>query len=368
MNRPRLVFLAVAILAFSSLMFGQASGSFSYATTYGGGPNQFTTACVLNNDNTGQIVGGAQCPGANGGGNSCTITSDCTTSNANATCFNPHACVTDDQCALVGGVCDGAAGVCTGAGTCVLSSTGGACDPNTACPAGETCVGAIPCETNAQCPANSTCIGGSVGPPPVIGSCSLTGECGITCSGDACGVGEGCIGGLTTYIKTSSGNGNVFVIRPSAVVGLLTDVTVSSTQQKNNNNAVSSSALAGVDFTVTITGPNGKAAPVLVPNGTITYDSRFVQISTNLFNAISTCTALAPCFLTFNESTVSAHSFDWIASNLVSGTYTVTAQWTSSLGDFGQASSMTCVGPVNLTVQQNKVYAPSLKTPSSVSF
>src|SRR5262252_2712485 len=62
-----------------------------------------------------------------------------------------------------------------------------------------------------------------------------------------------CMGNAVAGIKTSSGNGNVFVVRPSAVIGLLTDVTVSS-NQKNTVNGVSSSALAGVDFTVTVTG------------------------------------------------------------------------------------------------------------------
>src|SRR5690242_5975090 len=47
---------------------------------------------------------------------------------------------------------------------------------------------------------------------------------------------------LKTTLKTSSGNGNVFVVRPSAVVGLLTDVTVSS---KQIGSTVSSSAQAG---------------------------------------------------------------------------------------------------------------------------
>jgi len=45
---------------------------------------------------------------------------------------------------------------------------------------------------------------------------------------------------------------NIFVVRPSAVIGLLTDVTVNSKQT-----VASSSALAGVDFKVTVTGPNG---------------------------------------------------------------------------------------------------------------
>jgi len=166
-----------------------------------------------------------------------------------------------------------------------------------------------------------------------------------------------CIGSVDTGIKTSSGNGNVFVIRPSAVVGLLTDVTVS----KNSTSTTgTSSALAGVDFAVSVTPKSGQPPVTLTPNSAITYDARFIQISTNLFNVLgSTCTTTTGCTLSFNESTVSAHSFDWIASGLQSGNYEVQVGWTSSLGDFGIANSMTCVGPVNLTVQQNKVFSPS---------
>src|SRR6516165_5799254 len=54
-----------------------------------------------------------------------------------------------------------------------------------------------------------------------------------------------CMGNAVAGIKTSSGNGNVFVVRPSAVVGLLTDVTVSS-NQRGSAAGVTSSALAGV--------------------------------------------------------------------------------------------------------------------------
>ena len=166
-----------------------------------------------------------------------------------------------------------------------------------------------------------------------------------------------CIGSVTTGIKTSSGNGNVFVIRPSAVVGLLTDVTVS----KNSTSSTgSSSALAGVDFAVSVLPKSGQPNPTVTPNYPLTYDARFIQLSTNLFTLLgTTCTTTTGCFITFNESTVSAHSFDWVASNLASGNYEVQVGWTSSLGDFGIANSMTCVGPVNLTVQQNKIFSPS---------
>jgi hypothetical protein len=166
-----------------------------------------------------------------------------------------------------------------------------------------------------------------------------------------------CIGSVTTGIKTSSGNGNVFVIRPSAVVGLLTNVTVS----KNSTSTTgTSSALAGVDFAVSVLPKSGQPNPTVTPNYPLTYDARFIQLSTNLFDVLGTlCTTTTGCFISFNESTVSAHSFDWVASNLESGVYEVQVGWTSSLGDFGIANSMTCVGPVNLTVQQNKIFSPS---------
>ena len=181
-------------------------------------------------------------------------------------------------------------------------------------------------------------------------NCTLNADGTSTCTA-ASGT---CIGNAVAGIKTSSGAGNVFVIRPSAVVGLLTDVTVSSKQL-----TASSSALAGVDVRVTVTPQSGQAAPTVIPNFPITYDARYIQISTNLFQALSTqCLAIdGGCFITFNESTVSAHSFDWIATGLSSGNYGVTVNWSSTLGGTGISQSLTCVGPLNLTVQQNKVFS-----------
>ena len=147
----------------------------------------------------------------------------------------------------------------------------------------------------------------------------------------------------------------MFVIRPSAVIGLLTDVTVNSKQS-----SAISSALAGVDFTVDVSPASGQAQPTVIPNYPLTYDARYVQISTNLFSVLSTqCAAVSGgCFITFNESTVSAHSFDWIATNLSSGQYNVTTHWEPSayFGVSGIGEALACVGPVNMTVQQNKIF------------
>lgn len=166
---------------------------------------------------------------------------------------------------------------------------------------------------------------------------------------------------LKTTMKTSSGNGNAFVIRPSAVVGLLTDVTVSS---KQGGSTVSSSAQAGVDFKVTVTPLSGQPAPTVTPAGPVTYADRFIQISTNLFNAIAAACLANPdgsggCFITFNESTLDAHSFDWVATGLSSGNYGLEVDWSSSTANSGISTSATCVGPVNFTVQQVKIFTPS---------
>jgi len=170
--------------------------------------------------------------------------------------------------------------------------------------------------------------------------------CEMSCSVDALGNSTctdqtgTCIGSAIAGIKTSSGNGNVFVVRPSAVVGLLTDVTVSSKQ--GTTGAVSSSALAGANFSVTVKPLSGQAKPTITPSYPITYDSRYIQISTNLFQALAgTCLAITDgCFITFNQSTVSAHSFDWIVSNLSAGNYGVTVNWQDTLGGSGISKSL----------------------------
>ena len=284
----------VLILAVAALTPALVRGQSSGNFTYGS--NSGTLRCVLNNNNTGSITGGQLCSLA--AGPSCTTDANCAgLGQVGAICFNPS-----------GG---------TGTGQCV-NSQGGSCASNSDCLTGQTC---------------------------------MNGVCGETKD-------KACIGGFSAGIKTSGGSGNVFVIRPSAVIGLLTDASIGS---KGTTVIGSSSALAGVDVSVAVTPVGGGVGPTVTPAYPVTYDSRFVQISSNLFSAISTlCVATTfpnGCFFSFNESTVSAHSFDWIASNLSSGQYNVAVSWTSSLGDFGVANSMTCVGPVNLTVQQNKVFS-----------
>ncbi len=246
----------------------------------------------------------------------------------------------------------------TGTTGCALVSSSGAITGGQQCSqstgdTGFTCTTAADCTTIFESNSRATC---NLNPLTGISTCALP-----PAAGD-------CIGHASAGLKTNSGNGNVFDIRPSAVIGLLTDVTVGS---KQGGTTQSSSALAGIDFQVTVKGANGQKDPSLTPSGYITYDARFVQISTNLFTALSTlCTVTANplltngCFLTFAESTVSAHSFDWIAGGptgtgvpLSTGQYNVTVDWKPSLGVTGISQALACVGPVNLTVSQNKIFS-----------
>ena len=184
-------------------------------------------------------------------------------------------------------------------------------------------------------------------------NCALQPDGTVACTGQGSDL---CVGGFSVGIKTNSGAGNVFVMRPSAVIGLLTDVSLTKTSLASVG---TSSALAGVDFSVDVS----PAPAQVIPSYPVTYASRFVQISSNLFDVLgTTCTTVSAtnptgsCFFDFHESTVSAHSFDWIATGLSSGQYVVSVNWSSSLGNTGISRALTCVGPVNFTVTQNKVF------------
>jgi|SRR5262245_25148413 len=313
------ILLTIALLLGVGTVFAQSSGNFSYGNTG-------TTHCVLNNDGTGTITGGQICQQQTGP--SCTSNVDCAGYSGQLTCVNP----TGDP----------------GAGQCLNSTSGASCTSDAWCTVpGQSCI--FP-------------VGGGT-----------QGLCGVVQNGNA-----KCNGSVQAGIKTSGGSGNLFLIRPSAVIGLLTDVTVA----KNSSIDIgTSSALAGVDFNVDVKSMSGQPQANVIPAFPITYASRFVQISTNLFNVLGTlCTEVTPtgvtnpvggvttavgCYISFNESTVSAHSFDWIAGapakdgsgTLAAGNYGVTVNWSSSLGNLGISRSLTCVGPVNLTVQQNKVFS-----------
>jgi len=105
---------------------------------------------------------------------------------------------------------------------------------------------------------------------------------------------------LKTTMKVSSGNGVALVIRPSAVTGLVTNVSLSG---KLGDTITTGLAQASIQFSVTVPPLSGQAAPKVIPGGPVTYDDRFTQISTNLFGLLAACTDLVPCTFDFNETT-----------------------------------------------------------------
>ena len=162
---------------------------------------------------------------------------------------------------------------------------------------------------------------------------------------------------LKTTMKVSSGNGVGIVVRPSAVVGLLTDVSLSG---KSGGGTVTGSAQETVQFKVTAMPLSGQTAPTVTPSDWVTYDDRFIQISTNLFSLLSTCTTSTTCFFNFNETTLSAHSFDWVVTGLSSGDYGITVSWRyNNNGTTAPNQALACVGPVVLTAEQTKLFNQS---------
>ena len=158
---------------------------------------------------------------------------------------------------------------------------------------------------------------------------------------------------LKTTMKVSSGSGVALVIRPSAVTGLLTNTSVSG---KLGGGTVSGSAQAAVTFSVAVTPLSGQAPPTVTPSAPVTYDDRYMQISTNLFNLLSVCTDLTPCELDVNQTSLSAHSFDFVVTGLSAGNYGITVSWTPTTIATAPNSALTCVGPVVITAQQVKIF------------
>ena len=178
------------------------------------------------------------------------------------------------------------------------------------------------------------------------------------CTDAAGALGGGGVSALKTTLKVSSGNGVAIVVRPSAVTGLLTDVTISG---KQGGGTVTTSAQASVTAQVKVTALSGQGAATVTPGVPITYDDRFLQISTNLFNLLSVCTTTTPCFFTINETTLSAHTFDFVISNLSSGDYGIEVDFATSgtVSPLGSGQALECVGPVVLTATQVKQFQQS---------
>ena len=187
---------------------------------------------------------------------------------------------------------------------------------------------------------------------------------------------------LDTTIKTSNGSGVSLLITPSAVTGLFTSTKLSTTVN---------TATADIGIKVCVQVVGGHVLPNDTPNAPDTsclvYDQRFQQISNTLFTNVATCAAgnagavctsdaqctggticgpadltgtqVCTCGFDLTLSTLSAHSFNFIAQ--VPGDnapHHVKATWklTGVNQTNGSSSVAACVGPADVTVTQTKIF------------
>jgi hypothetical protein len=162
---------------------------------------------------------------------------------------------------------------------------------------------------------------------------------------------------LSATIKTPNSSQTALLITPSLVTGLFTNTNISGS---SGGGSKSSNATAEIQVQVTLDGK--PVAPATNASPYVTYDERFQQISTNLFNQISECTSSSPCNLDLLLSTLSAHSFNFVAPSVGGGSHTVNVSWVISCFVNGTqvacsqssttSSAAGCVGPGSVTIQQ----------------
>lgn len=161
---------------------------------------------------------------------------------------------------------------------------------------------------------------------------------------------------LTTTIKTPNSSQTALLIRPSFVTGLYTKNKVTFAVTPDTAWASMRVRVCLDDQIVAPGTPVGGSCSGNPDSGWIYYDKRWVQVNQFFLNAISGCMG-PPCNLELIISTLSAHSFDFVAPDVGGGTHTVTVEW--SFDDQGDQAgdSAACVGPGVLTVTQVKTFS-----------
>jgi hypothetical protein len=165
---------------------------------------------------------------------------------------------------------------------------------------------------------------------------------------------------LDTYIKTSSGSGTTLLIRPSLVTGLFNNTEVTGAMETSANSAA-------VVVSVTLDGNPVPPATSSTPG--IIYDQRFQELSSNVFDQISGCMMNNNCSIDLIESTLAAHSFDFVATNVSEGVHHVVVTWDFQCTSNGVSTACStayttntagaCAGPGSVTVTQTKAFSQS---------
>jgi hypothetical protein len=155
---------------------------------------------------------------------------------------------------------------------------------------------------------------------------------------------------MSTTIQTPSGSGTGLVITPSLDVGLYTQTKVSGTGTVTG----SDHQIAGVQVTVTVDG--GPVQPEVVDNGGnvtgVMYDQRFQQLS--LDNIQCGAGNGGMCDISFVLSTLSAHSFNFVAPSIGGGNHSIKVY--ASLANPLTTQTEACFGPGTLTAVQVKAF------------
>ena len=169
---------------------------------------------------------------------------------------------------------------------------------------------------------------------------------------------------LNTTVKTPNSSFTTLLIRPSLVTGLF-----------NNTETVGSTTTANSARVKVFVELDGK--PVLpddpnaaFPGAGIIYDQRFQQVSPNTFASLAFCAITNNCSPDLVESTLAAHSFDFVAPNVGGGVHQLVVSWFFECTDSTGASTPctnaftvntagACAGPGTVTVTQTKAFTQS---------
>jgi hypothetical protein len=193
------------------------------------------------------------------------------------------------------------------------------------------------------------CVVNTVGGTPTSGS--LSGGSAVTT--------------LDTHIKTPNSSFTTLLITPSLVTGLFTNTEITQAMQ-------SSAVSAAVKVFVTLDDkpvlPDNPLATY--PGNGIIYDQRFQQLSTNVFSQLFECSISGNCSMDLVESTLAAHSFNFVAPNVGGGNHHLVVSWLFQCTDntgadvpcttvYTANTAGACAGPGTVTVTQTKAFSQS---------
>jgi hypothetical protein len=166
---------------------------------------------------------------------------------------------------------------------------------------------------------------------------------------------------LETSIKTPNSQFTTLLITPSLVTGLFTNTAVTQEMQ-------SSAVSAAVVVKVTLDGNPVAPASATQPN--VIYDQRFQQLAVKNWMAFQSCSLANNCSIDLINSTLSAHSFNFVAPNVGGGTHDLKVEWSFVCTDntggnvpctqvYTANTAGACAGPGTVTVQQVKAFTQS---------